>query len=42
MKAIPIFGRFAENLLFSWLEQGYDVISTYVKAHQGRSRYFYY
>lgn len=34
MKGFPLIGGFAGDLLFDWVGMGYQVISTYVKAHE--------
>jgi len=34
---LPIIGKYAGTLLFDWISMGYEVLSTYVKAHEGIS-----
>lgn len=32
---LPFIGKYAGTLLFDWISMGYEVLSTYVKAHEG-------
>lgn len=34
LNKIPIIRRFSGDLLFDWVAIGYEVISTYVRAHE--------
>lgn len=34
MKGFPLFGKYAGNVLFDWVGMGYEVMSTYIKAHE--------
>jgi|APCry1669189000_1035189.scaffolds.fasta_scaffold189311_1 hypothetical protein len=34
LKGFPVISRFAGDMLFDWIGMSYDVISTYVKAHE--------
>lgn len=35
LNKFPIIRRFSGDLLFDWVAMGYEVISTYVRAHEG-------